>query len=128
MTKDDLMDHFDEIVTDRRFRLDVIDHHLDGLTAGGGGYLFDRYTAIASSGSSGRRGVFVYDWEEWAVYYLGLHRQLLRAIRDDPSRYPAPVVMARVGASHPTHATASFSARSLQPPMLVHRGRLSVLV
>lgn len=31
MTKDDLMANFDEIVTDDRLRLDVVDAHLDGL-------------------------------------------------------------------------------------------------
>ena len=53
MTKDDLMANFDEIVTDDRLRLDVVEDHLDSLT--GDAYLFDRYHAVASGGSTGRR-------------------------------------------------------------------------
>jgi phenylacetate-CoA ligase len=64
MTKDDLMANFDEIVTDDRLRLDVVEDHLERLT-GADAYLFGRYHAGASSGSTGRRGVFVYDWDGW---------------------------------------------------------------
>ena len=41
MTKDDLMEHFDEIVTDDRLTLEVVEAHLEGLT--GDAYLLDRY-------------------------------------------------------------------------------------
>jgi phenylacetate-CoA ligase len=120
MTKGDLIEHFDDIVTDDRLRLDVVNDHLDGLTTGRNGYLFDRYTAIASSGSTGRRGTFVYDWDGWATFYLGLFRYLLRAIDTDPKLKSAPVVMASVAASHPTHATAAFG-RTFSGPQLVSR-------
>ncbi len=51
MTKDDLMANFDEIVTDNRLRLEVVEEHLEGLTAADA-YLFGRYHAVASSGST----------------------------------------------------------------------------
>lgn len=120
MTKGDVMEHFDDIVTDNRLRLDVVNRHLDGMAAGGDEYLFGCYTAIASSGSSGRRGIFVYDWEGWATFYLGLFRYILRAIRTDPTLKSAPVVVASVAASHPTHATAAM-ARTFSGPHLVSR-------
>src|SRR5438067_2070487 len=49
MTKADLMEHFDQIVTDDRIRLDVAEAHLESVRLGPGGmgsnpYLFDRYT------------------------------------------------------------------------------------
>lgn len=59
MTKDDLMENFDEVVTDRQLSLDVCNAHLETLTDDA--YLFGRYHVIASGGSTGRRGVFVYD-------------------------------------------------------------------
>jgi phenylacetate-CoA ligase len=107
MTKDDLMEHFDEIVTDRRLSLDLVESHLDGLIAGG--YLLGEYAVIASSGSSGRRGVFVYDREGWVAYYLGIVRNLLRARSTDPELARRPVVAAIVAAKSPTHATAAVT-------------------
>ena len=83
MTKDDLMAHFDEIVTDDRLTLDVVEDHLDRLTSDA--YLFDRYHACASGGSSGRRGVFVYDWVGWTTVYWSLMRHPVRALRTDPA-------------------------------------------
>lgn len=115
MTKSDLMDHFDEIVTDDRLRLERVNAHLEGLPETG--YLLDRYTAIASSGSTGRRAVFVYDWNEWAVLYVGLFRYLLRSVATDPELRSGRVVMAAVAASHPTHASAAYS-RTFSGPHL----------
>ena len=72
MTKEDLMGNFDEILTDPNLNLDLIETHIEGLTDDA--YLLDRYHAVASGGSSGRRGVFVYDWDGWTLVYLGLIR------------------------------------------------------
>ena len=59
LTKSELMEHFDELVTDRRLRLDELLDHLsevdrDALYLG-------EYRVMATSGSSGRKAVFVYD-------------------------------------------------------------------
>ena len=54
MTKQDLMDHFDAVVTDPRLTRDGVEAHLDALTTDA--YLFDEYHVCASGGSSGRRG------------------------------------------------------------------------
>jgi phenylacetate-CoA ligase len=119
MTRDDLMAHFDEIVTDPLLRLNLAEGHLEALPTAG--YLLDQYTVIASSGSTGRRGVFVYDWDGWAIYYLGLFRNLLRAVRSDPHLSRThPVLLATVSASHPTHATAAYG-RTFQGPHLSSR-------
>src|SRR5262245_21081717 len=48
MTKDDLMAHFDEIVTDPRLHRDVVETHLAGLTTDA--YLLDEYHVCASGG------------------------------------------------------------------------------
>jgi putative transposase len=57
MTKDDLLEHFDDIVTDPRLRRDLVEAHLLDLREDA--YLLDRYHAFASGGSSGRRGVSI---------------------------------------------------------------------
>ena len=104
MTKDDLMEHFDEIVTDRRLSLDAVERHLERAT--GDAYLRGEYHAVASGGSSGRRGVFVYDWSGWRTCFLGFFRHLL-----DGSEAPAgPVDMAIVAAGHPTHFSSTLTA------------------
>src|SRR5262245_45305658 len=59
MRKDDLMEHFDEIVTDRRLTRALVEEHLRTLRDDS--YLLGEYHVLASGGSSGRRGVFVFD-------------------------------------------------------------------
>src|SRR5256885_13064245 len=106
MTKDDLMANFDAVVTDRRLRLDVCDAHLETLTEDA--YLFDRYHVIASGGSTGRRGVFVYDWDSWTTMYLGIMRYELRRQLAERRRLGRPVVMATVAAGRASHATKAL--------------------
>ena len=108
MTKDDLMANFDEIITDDRLRLDRVEAHLDGLR-GTDAYLLDRYHACASSGSSGRRGVFVYDWDGWMLAFLGLFRHLLRhQAGPHGGDSPSPTRMAVLGAARATHQSATM--------------------
>ena len=72
MTKTDLMTNFDAILTVRDVSRDTAKAHLDVLT--GDAYLHDRYHVVASGGSSGHRGVFVYDWDRWLVCALAQQR------------------------------------------------------
>jgi phenylacetate-coenzyme A ligase PaaK-like adenylate-forming protein len=102
MTKHDLMADFDRIVTDPRLTLSLVEDHMASIR--GDAYLLGRYHAVASGGSSGRRGVFLYDWEGWRECHLGFWRHLLRR--------PAPAgrmdVAALVAAGHPTHFSATL--------------------
>ena len=63
------MANWDRVVTDRRLTIDLVEGHLAGLESGA--YLFDQFHAVASGGSTGRRGIFAFGWREWAV---GLRR------------------------------------------------------
>lgn len=114
MTKTDLMNHFDQIATDPRLSLELVNAHLQTVSTGS--YLLDRYTAVTSGGSTGERGVFVYDWEGWATMWVGLFRYLLRATQADLERRG---VWAWVAAAHFTHATAALS-RTFASPQLVN--------
>jgi phenylacetate-coenzyme A ligase PaaK-like adenylate-forming protein len=119
MTKDDLMANFDEIVTDDRLRLDVVEDHLESLT--GDAYLFDRYHACASGGSTGRRGVFVHDWDSWAIFYWGALRYEIRELRRQAGQ---PVVEARAGlvaADHATHASSALAQTFANSELELHR-------
>lgn len=107
MTKADLMEHYDEIVTDERLTLRSVDRYLERVVDEP--YLLDRYTAIASGGSTGTRGVFVYDWRAWSIYWVGLFRQLLATVAADPAYAERPMSMAMVAAAHFTHASAAIA-------------------
>jgi phenylacetate-CoA ligase len=107
MTKADLMKNFDRIVTDERLSLGLVNDHLETVTTGS--YLLDGYTAITSGGSSGERGVFVYDWDGWATFWLSGFRVTLRTKQSDPELELRPLVSAWVAAAHFTHGTAALS-------------------
>jgi len=113
MTKADLMESFDRIVTDERLSLGRVNDHLQAV--GTGSYLLDGYTAITSGGSTGERGVFVYDWNGWATFWLGTFRQTMRAKWSHPELASRPVVLAWVTAAHVTHASAAL-ARTFASP------------
>jgi phenylacetate-coenzyme A ligase PaaK-like adenylate-forming protein len=117
MTKRDLMENFDRIVTDERLSLELVNDHLQNVATRG--YLLDRYTAVTSGGSTGERGVFVYDWEGWATFWLGMGRYLVRAKRRDAELASRPVVLAWVTAAHFTHASAAL-ARTFASPEFVN--------
>ena len=119
MTKFDLMENFDQILTDERLSLELVNRHLQAVSRQG--YLLDGYTAITSGGSSGLRGVFVYDWEGWAVFWLSAFRYLLRAKWSDPDLAPRPAVLAWVAAARFTHATAALSRTFASPEFVNYR-------
>lgn len=104
MTKDDLMAHFDAIVTDVRVTLAQVDAHVAALTSDA--YLLDDLHAVASGGSSGVRGVFVWSWEAWAdTYLVNLRRQMHEsAVSPEPAEVPVVMVVAADNAAHFTSA------------------------
>jgi phenylacetate-coenzyme A ligase PaaK-like adenylate-forming protein len=107
LTKAELMEHFDDIVTDGRLTLAGLEAHLSTVETGS--YLLGRYTALTSGGSSGQRGVFVYDWDAWSVFWLTCYRTLLKAGNSYPDLASRPAVMASVTAAHFSHATAAMA-------------------
>jgi phenylacetate-coenzyme A ligase PaaK-like adenylate-forming protein len=107
MTTGDLMAHWDEIVTDPRLRLDLVEKHLAGLT--GDAYLLGEFHAVASGGSSGQRGVFVYGWDAWATAHAGFLRPLVRETMTAPDMAGAPGRAAVIAAQHPAHMSAALA-------------------
>jgi phenylacetate-coenzyme A ligase PaaK-like adenylate-forming protein len=105
MTKDDLMAHWDDIVTDRRVTLAAAEAHIARLTSDA--YFMERYHAVASSGSSGRRGVFVWDWDGWLVCNAGFMRWLIWRGMTDPALQGVAPVIATVAAEAPWHMTSA---------------------
>jgi phenylacetate-CoA ligase len=74
LTKATLMAEFDQIVTDRRLRLTDIERHLAGEHAAAP--LLDEYRVAASGGTTGQRGVVVYDQSAWEISVANIQRML----------------------------------------------------
>ncbi len=119
MTKHDLMGGFDKIVTDPLSARDAVERHITKAVPGA--YLYDRYQVLASGGSSGVRGLYVYDWYGWLTYFLGRARwqELDRA--SDPDLADAPLTEAVVAADAPAHGSAAQARTFAHPSAPVHR-------
>lgn len=70
--KPELMARFDDAVTDPRLRFDAIATHLEHID--GDPLYLDEYRVLCSAGSSGKKGVFVYDRDEWRTFLAGVFR------------------------------------------------------
>ena len=116
MHKDEMMEHFNEIVTDPRVTLEAANDHIGALSSDA--YFLDDLHAVASGGSSGVRGVFVWGWEAWAAVQLTALRQQLQDRLNDPelaSRKPVTMVVAANNATHFTSALAeTFATEAVQ--------------
>ncbi|TVR79992.1 MAG: phenylacetate--CoA ligase family protein [Rhodospirillales bacterium] len=101
-----IMDNFDRVVTDRRLNLADAEHYL--ATLEGDSYHQGRYRMLATTGTSGRRGVFVYDRPAWSVVLANTLRwQRTLGIRP---RLPRRVAIASIGADDPTHVSCRIPA------------------
>ena len=63
LVKAELMERWDDVVTDRRLKRDDLLEHLERLDRDA--LWLGEYRAMATSGSSGLKGLFVYDREAW---------------------------------------------------------------
>jgi phenylacetate-coenzyme A ligase PaaK-like adenylate-forming protein len=102
MTKADLMANWDAIVTVPGCTLAAAEAHLATLSRDA--YFMDDLHVIASGGSSGTRGVFLYDWHGWTVSFLGLARGLFAIV----TRAGVEMRLAGVAAANARHATGAI--------------------
>jgi phenylacetate-CoA ligase len=72
MNKAILMAEFDRIVTDPRLNRATVEQHIESDSAGL--LLLDQYRVVATGGSSGQRGVFVYDQAGWELAFANARR------------------------------------------------------
>jgi len=118
MTKADLMEHWDDIVTNDALSLAECRSHVQRLKEGPA-YLHDRYHVFTTGGSTGEPAVFVYDWDEWPSVLVSSLRWGMAFGGSDA----APQSVAFLGARHAHHMTAAgpmtFSDASVQPMFTV---------
>jgi phenylacetate-CoA ligase len=107
MTKAEMMAAFDQALTDPRLSRAVVEEHLGG-SASEATELLGEYVVLASGGSSGERGVFVYGAGAIVDYTLGLTRNGLARLLSLGPPPPGGVPMAMVAAASPIHATRAL--------------------
>lgn len=72
LTKATLMEHFDELVTDPMVRLADVEDHVASLQ--GNERFLERYYVASTSGSTGRRGIFLWNLDEWVTVLASYNR------------------------------------------------------
>jgi len=116
LTKATMMEHFDDLLTDRRIRLADVERHLEQLPAVPR-YL-GRYRVCSTSGSTGRRGFFVFDGDEWATAFASFRRAATWCGVGAPSLFTP---MAVVATAVPWHMTSQARASMRLPWVRVER-------
>jgi putative adenylate-forming enzyme len=120
LTKPLLMEHFDELVTDRQIRLADAEAYLREV---GTDTLFrSRYVVLSTSGSTGRRGVFLFDGDEWMTAIASIARPIAWAQLGRTRRRTAMVASttpwhysARIGASLTSRLMPSLRLDAAEP-------------
>jgi phenylacetate-coenzyme A ligase PaaK-like adenylate-forming protein len=112
LSKAEMMAAFDEVTTDRRLTLRRVEAEL-ARTAELPRLLEGEYVCLASGGSSGLRGIFVWHWQDLCEFALGLMRTALVRVQGTGGPPPAGILGALVAAGSAVHATRAA-------PMLIH--------
>lgn len=102
--KQQLMERFDDVVTDRRLRLSELEAHL--ATVAGDELYLGEYRVLSTGGTSGVRGIFPYSRREWAMSLASTIRaSALMGLRPYPGMRAATV-----SATSPQHWGGRFGA------------------
>jgi phenylacetate-coenzyme A ligase PaaK-like adenylate-forming protein len=116
MTKAEMMESFDDLVTDRRIRLADVERHLAGSVDEPSLFL-DEYICLASGGSSGLRGVFVHLVGEYLDFGASVMRRAYARAR---SLGADALEAGLVCASSPVHSTGFAAATVRRGPVVFH--------
>jgi phenylacetate-coenzyme A ligase PaaK-like adenylate-forming protein len=109
MTKGDMMESFDEVVTDRRLSRRLVEEQL-AATDDEASFLLDEYVCLASGGSSGLRGIFVWERGACSDFLLGVVRSALANVIAAGGPPPGGVPTAVVAAGSAIHATKALTS------------------
>jgi phenylacetate-coenzyme A ligase PaaK-like adenylate-forming protein len=102
MNKTILMAELDRIVTDPRLTRALVEQHAGTNRAGH--LLLDQYRVASTGGSSGQRGIFVYDQAAWELTVANI-RRMQRLMG-----FPPGTKVIGIGAPSPVHLSNRFNA------------------
>jgi phenylacetate-CoA ligase len=111
MTKAEMMASFDDVVTDRGVSLGLVEAALGETQAEPVPFL-GQYVAHATGGSSGQRGVFVFDRAAKAGFVLSIMRGLMARLAASEGPPPGQLTFAMVAAASAVHPTAAAAAET----------------
>jgi len=109
MTKAEMMESLDDIFTDRRLNWALVEEAL-AATTNEPVPILGEYTALASGGVSGLRGVFVADSQARADMILAALRPMMARLASAGGPPSGGLTMAVVAAASAVHATGSIPA------------------
>jgi len=112
MTKAEMMESLDEVFTDRRLNRGLVEQAL-AATVAEPIPILGQYTALASGGVSGQRGVFVFSREAFVSYFSSLSRSQMARMQAMGGPPPGGVPMVLVSAASAVHLTGSVHAWSV---------------
>jgi len=128
LSKATLMENFDSVVTDRRIRLVEVERYLGEPDTAR--LFLDKYVALSTSGTTGRRGVFLFDPAEWVAAIAAITRPI--AWSGAAGNLRNPPKSALIASSTPWHYSArigkSLSTRLLPTLRLDAAEPLAALV
>lgn len=107
LTKSELMKNWDDVITDRAVKLKDVQEFMDGWQ---GGKFRNQYYINITGGTTGQKGVFIYDLDEWRAILASYGRNLtfsnvsLGVIR--------PLKHAVVASTNPWHVTSTVGSTS----------------
>lgn len=110
LDKGTMLENFDELVTDRRLTLPSVVRYVSELQHSqprGDPKLFGESRAMASGGTSGQRGIFVYGRADWTEILAGLARVYSAYLNIAP-RLPRRR-FATIAADHPSHMSGRWN-------------------
>jgi phenylacetate-CoA ligase len=119
LSKDDVTNNWNDVVAVPGLRKEIAEDHLEMLREGkiDNPYFDDRYLFIATGGSSGKRGLFIWDWEflkETAcISYRYLADQEIRC------GYNGPMKLATIEAPTLLHGSAHLFTINVLPEIEV---------
>jgi phenylacetate-coenzyme A ligase PaaK-like adenylate-forming protein len=111
-----MMERFDELVTDRAIHLADVERHM--ITLQGDERFLGRYRVNSTSGSTGRRGLFLFNHAEWAAVLASFIRA--HEWQEGAQYFPPRMRLAAVVSPTPWHMSRRGSAtlRSSWTPTL----------
>jgi len=110
LDKPTMLEHFDDLVTDRRLSLADVERHiaeLEGADLPTDPKLFGEYRVLASGGTSGRRGIFLYSRQDWTEL-LGGAARIQSSYLDFAPRLPRRR-LATIVADQPLHGNGRLN-------------------
>lgn len=115
LTKADVMENWDDLVTDRRLKLADMNIHLSQLLEGktDNAYYLNEYYASATGGTTGKRGLYLWDWETVVITSNITYRMLAR--RDQQVPPQPPKRMAVICAGSLVHGSRMVFPTTLDP-------------